>query len=81
MDVYIDNSDFMPDPSTHFMGYKCPHFFCDLIMVSHDSCLAMRLRLNSIGNKLIVSDKEFIDMFQFNWNQFCIKLQSRIIGE
>ncbi len=71
--------DVNPQPETHFIGYKCPYYYCDIITEAHDSCLLYRRRYTSIGYTYEATDDEFMNMFQFNWNQFLLKTQSRIM--
>lgn len=75
MDEYIDDDrDYMFNPETHFIGYKCPFFLCDTIMVDHDFCRATRMRLDWVaGERIFISTNEFLDMFKWNFDQFLIK--------
>lgn len=68
-----DDRDYIPTPESHFMGYKCPHFQCDTIMVDHDYCRAVRIRLDASGDKFIPTYTQLIDMVKWNFDQFLKK--------
>lgn len=71
--------DVNPQPETHFIGYKCPYFYCEIITEEHDVCLTYRQRLDMVGHKFEATNFEFMNMFEFNWHQFLLKTDSRIM--
>ncbi len=79
--MYVDDdTDYIQNPETHFIGYVCPHGQCELILESHDSCLALLKRLEYAGgNKVPMDENDFAYMIGFNWTQWLIKTHNKIL--
>lgn len=72
--MYVDNDrDYIPyTPEMGFVGYKCPFGQCDILQPSHDSCAAIRIRLDAIAGERLEYPGWF-ETFQWNISQWLLK--------
>ncbi len=75
--MYIDD-DRDVIVAEEFIGYKCFYNQCDLIMANHDTCLAIRQRLDSIAGEKYY-DPNFLETFAWNYESWLNKTNQQIL--